>query len=88
MAAYNPNGAEAPGTAGRDEGYLYWIAWLGHNGNSVFQTADANGVYRRIYLSATCRSMASILLSSPLQPVITPFAPLFGPTGPCVGQGP
>jgi phospholipid/cholesterol/gamma-HCH transport system substrate-binding protein len=77
MAAYNPNGAEAPGTPGRDEGYLYWIAWLGHNGNSVFQTSDANGVYRRIYLSATCTSLAQLLLSSPIEPVITPFAPLF-----------
>ena len=28
MAAYNPRGREAVGTAGRDEGYLYWAAWL------------------------------------------------------------
>ena len=34
MAAHNPNGAEPAGTAGRDEGYLYWPAWLGHNGNT------------------------------------------------------
>ena len=83
MAAYNPNGAEAPGTPNRDEGYLYWIAWLGHNANSVFQTADAHGFYRRIYLTATCQSMSQILLSSPLAPVVTPFAPLFLPTGVC-----
>jgi phospholipid/cholesterol/gamma-HCH transport system substrate-binding protein len=83
MVAYNPNGAEAPGTPGRDEGYLYWLGWLGHNANSVFQAGDAHGFYRRIYLSATCDSMAQILLSSPLQPLITPFAPLFAPTGPC-----
>ncbi len=38
MAAYNPNGAEAPGAPGRDEGYLFWGAWLGHNGDSVFST--------------------------------------------------
>ncbi len=43
MAAYNPNGAEAPGTAGRDEGYLYWLGWLGHVGNSTFQAQDATG---------------------------------------------
>jgi phospholipid/cholesterol/gamma-HCH transport system substrate-binding protein len=83
MAAYNPNGAEAPGTSGRDEGYLYWLGWLSHNANSVFQAGDAHGFYRRIYLSATCDSFEQILLSSPLQPIITPFAPLFAPTGPC-----
>ena len=77
MAAYNPNGAEAPGSSGRDEGYLYWLGWLSHNANSVFQAGDAHGFYRRIYLSATCSSMRSILLSSPLQPIVTPFAPLF-----------
>jgi phospholipid/cholesterol/gamma-HCH transport system substrate-binding protein len=77
MVAYNPKGAEAPGTAGRDEGYLYWLGWLSHNANSVFQAGDAHGFYRRIYLSATCSSMRSILLSSPLQAIVTPFAPLF-----------
>jgi phospholipid/cholesterol/gamma-HCH transport system substrate-binding protein len=82
MAAYNPNGAEAPGTSGRDEGYLYWLGWLGHNANSVFQAGDAHGFYRRIYLSATCSSLAQMLLSSPLQPIVTPFAPLFSPAGP------
>jgi phospholipid/cholesterol/gamma-HCH transport system substrate-binding protein len=77
MAAYNPDGANAPGSANRDEGYLYWLAWLGHNGNSVFQGADATGFYRRIYLTQTCSSAQSLLLSSPLQPIITPFAALF-----------
>jgi phospholipid/cholesterol/gamma-HCH transport system substrate-binding protein len=60
MAAYNPNGAEAAGTPGRDEGYLYWAGWLGHNGNSVFQGQDANGLYRRIYFTAGCNTLASI----------------------------
>ena len=36
MAAYNPHGAEPPGTPGRDEGYLYWLGWLSHVGNSTF----------------------------------------------------
>ena len=35
MAAFNPGGAQPPGAPGRDEGYLYWAAWLGHNNNSV-----------------------------------------------------
>ncbi len=78
MAAYNPHGAEAPGTPGRDEGYLYWIAWLSHNGTLVFDSQDANGPYRRIYLSETCNNVEQILLSSPLAPLITGLGPLIG----------
>ena len=43
MAAFNPNGAEPASEApDRDEGYLYWGAWLAHNGVSVFGQ-DAHG---------------------------------------------
>jgi phospholipid/cholesterol/gamma-HCH transport system substrate-binding protein len=83
MAAYNPRGAEPVGTPGRDEGYLYWLAWLGHNGNSVFQAQDGNGSYRRIYFTASCGSTASILASSPLAPLATGLGPLVAPGGPC-----
>ena len=30
--AYNPNGREGPSVDGREEGYLFWAAWLQHNG--------------------------------------------------------
>ena len=69
MASYNPNGAEAPGTPNRDEGYLYWLAWLGHVGNSTFQSQDAHGVYRHVYLMLTCNTARSILDTSPLSPI-------------------
>jgi phospholipid/cholesterol/gamma-HCH transport system substrate-binding protein len=71
MAAYNPNGAESPGTSGRDEGYLYWLGWLGHVGNSTFSSQDAHGVYRHVYVVATCNTVKSIVATSPLAPVIT-----------------
>jgi ABC-type transporter Mla subunit MlaD len=61
MAALNPNGAEDTNTAGRDEGFLYWAAWLGHNGNYVFNTADGNGPWRRIYFTAGCNQLVNIL---------------------------
>jgi phospholipid/cholesterol/gamma-HCH transport system substrate-binding protein len=78
MAAYNPNGAESPGTPGRDEGYLYWLGWLAHVGNSTFSSQDAHGVYRHIYLVATCNTIKSIVTSSPLAPVVTGFDQLLG----------
>ena len=83
MAAFNPGGAEPPGAAGRDEGYLYWTAWLSHNNNNVFSSQDAHGVYRRGYFTASCRSAANIAAVNPLAPVITGVDQLLGPGGPC-----
>ena len=71
MAAYNPGGANPPGSPGRDEGYLYWVAWLGHNGNLVFDSQDANGLYRRIYLTASCADIQNLLASNPLAGAIS-----------------
>jgi phospholipid/cholesterol/gamma-HCH transport system substrate-binding protein len=76
MAAYNPNGAQGPGTPSRDEGYLYWLGWLAHVGNSTFSSQDAHGVYRHIYLVATCNTIKSILDTSPLS--ATPIAEITG----------
>jgi phospholipid/cholesterol/gamma-HCH transport system substrate-binding protein len=78
MAAYNPNGAESPGTPGRDEGYLYWLGWLAHVGNSTFSSQDAHGVYRHIYLVATCNTIKSIVFSSPIAPAVTGLDQLLG----------
>lgn len=83
MAAYNPNGAEPVGTEGRDEGYLYWAAWLGHNANSVFSTTDADNLFRRVYLSVRCDNAANILANSPLAPALTGLGALFTAGGPC-----
>jgi ABC-type transporter Mla subunit MlaD len=93
MAAYNPkcglggcqatlnnDGQDAPGTPNRDEGYLYWLGWLAHVGNSTFQTQDAHGIYRHIYLTLGCNTAASILASTPLAPLITNFGQLFPPS--------
>jgi phospholipid/cholesterol/gamma-HCH transport system substrate-binding protein len=85
MASYNPNGAEGPNVPGRDEGYLYWAAWLGHNSNSVFQVQDAHGVDRRIYLTLGCDQALALLGASPLAGPITGLEPLFAIGGPFAG---
>jgi phospholipid/cholesterol/gamma-HCH transport system substrate-binding protein len=85
MAAYNPNGAEPPGAPGRDEGYLFWAAWLGHVGNSVFSTGDAHGFLRRIYLTMGCDEAQSLLGASPFAPLVTGLGVLFDPGGPFDG---
>jgi phospholipid/cholesterol/gamma-HCH transport system substrate-binding protein len=62
MGAYNPGGTEGisegcekSGTCtseerARNEGYLYWLAWVGQNTVSIFSTADALGPIRRAHL--------------------------------------
>lgn len=82
MAAYNPGGANGPGV-GRDEGYLYWLGWLAHVGNSTFSSQDAHGVYRHIYLVLTCNTAQSIIATSPLASAITGLGVLQAPGGPC-----
>jgi len=85
MAAYNPGGAQPPGAANREEGYLYYLAWLAHNGNSVFQAQDANGTYRRIYFTAPCGVLRLLVAGIPggIGPIVTPFTALFNPGAPC-----
>ena len=96
MAAYNPHGAQGcpggqcdPQPAGkpaRDEGYLYWASWLGHDANTVFQNQDANGLYRRVYFTASCQQVHSLLESSPLAALVTPFGAVFQTACPVGGS--
>jgi phospholipid/cholesterol/gamma-HCH transport system substrate-binding protein len=68
MAAFNPRGAEPAGTPGRDEGYLYWAAWLGHNSNQVFSMGDAHGTYRRLLTTLSCANLRNAIADpDPLQ---------------------
>jgi phospholipid/cholesterol/gamma-HCH transport system substrate-binding protein len=76
MGAHNPKGAEPvyPTFAEnreRDEGYLFWVAWAAQNGNSVFSTADAQGVLRRIFVFANCNTIRGEVAAQPaLGPVL------------------
>ncbi len=55
IGAFNPGGAE-PLTGDlavdrdREEGLLYWLAWVSQTGVSLFNTSDATGPFRRITL--------------------------------------
>ncbi len=62
MAAFNPNGAEPTGTAGRDEGYLFWagVARPQHR-QPLLGSGDGNGYYRRIYLSMGCEQINDLI---------------------------
>jgi phospholipid/cholesterol/gamma-HCH transport system substrate-binding protein len=57
MVGFNPNGREGPDNPKRDEGFLYWIAWLDHNGAALFSSSDANGPFRPVTLGAPCSTL-------------------------------
>ena len=83
--AYNPNGAEPVGAAGRDEGWLYWVAWASHVGNSLFSAGDANASYWRVYLSQSCEAALNIVGS--IDPVVEQFRKILtGLTDPILQQ--
>jgi phospholipid/cholesterol/gamma-HCH transport system substrate-binding protein len=65
LAAYNENGRQGPDVAGRDEGYLFWLAWLQHNGASLFSTSDANGPFRPVTLGGTCTVLRELTGDNP-----------------------
>lgn len=78
MLGNNPNGREGPDQADRDEGYLFWLAWLSHETINLVNIDDANGPMRPIFLTGTCSTLTSLVNDQPalefaqnLTPVLT-----------------
>jgi phospholipid/cholesterol/gamma-HCH transport system substrate-binding protein len=88
IGAYNPAGAGKPtGTlqqqANAPRSYLYWLAWLGQNTNSLFSTADGQGVFRRIAVGGVgCGTFGALLGELPA-PLKTQLLGLLGGIGLC-----
>jgi phospholipid/cholesterol/gamma-HCH transport system substrate-binding protein len=75
MGAYNPGGAESlaglsvPAQRARNEGFLYWLAWTAQNGVSLFNTADAQGPWRRVTICGVPGVILQSLIGSVLESV-------------------
>ena len=65
MVGYNQDGREPPDKATRDEGYLYWIAWLGHIGGALFSTSDNGGTLRPTAIQASCQTIKGTINEFP-----------------------
>lgn len=66
MLAHNPRGREGPDVPGRDEGFLFYAAWLGHQSVNIFSNADAHGPQRALTLGGTCATIQGTAQSAPL----------------------
>ena len=65
LLAFNSKGREGPEVAGRDEGYLFYFAWLAHQSVSLFSSQDAHGVFRPLVLAGTCNTLQNSLSALP-----------------------
>ncbi len=65
MLGFNPRGREGPDDRGREEGYLFWLAWAAHQGVNLHNIDDANGVLRPIFLTGTCDTLANLVEGEP-----------------------
>jgi phospholipid/cholesterol/gamma-HCH transport system substrate-binding protein len=76
IGAYNPagtqrvssdcenNGACSSSDLNMKKGYLYWLAWVAQNSNSLFSTSDAEGPLRRALFMFDCNSIQAALEQS------------------------
>ncbi|HEX8976863.1 MAG TPA: MlaD family protein [Solirubrobacteraceae bacterium] len=81
MLGYYPTGAG-------QHGYLWWLAWLDHNARTLFSIQDANGVFRPLFLQASCASLNQISQGITGASLLLNLDPIIGPTGICnTGNG-
>jgi phospholipid/cholesterol/gamma-HCH transport system substrate-binding protein len=76
MAAYNQNGREGPEVAGRQESYLFWIAWVAHQSAQLFSSADAHGPFRPSLVSGSCQFFRGLVQDRPEQEFLMNLTPL------------
>ncbi|WP_205699482.1 MlaD family protein [Conexibacter sp. SYSU D00693] len=75
MVGFNPRGREGPAVKARDEGFLFWIAWLNHNSTAIWPTSDAHGPMRAGAIAATCGVLRQVASDggNPLDVLLTPL---------------
>jgi phospholipid/cholesterol/gamma-HCH transport system substrate-binding protein len=60
--------------------YLWWLAWLNHNARTLFSTQDANGVFRPLFLEASCSTYSQLLKFNPAAALVVAGNPVLTAT--------
>jgi hypothetical protein len=89
--AYNPGGRQkltgnVEADLKRDEGLLFWLAWVSQNTTSIFSTADASGPYRRIIAMVTCSALLASVKQEPATELILGFSKVLNDPGLCPAE--
>ena len=83
LAAYNPNGQEDPNNPARQEGYLFWAAWVQHMATQLFSSSDANGVFRPVTIAAPCATVEQIVKEEPQLEFLAMLTPILTDSQAC-----
>ena len=93
MLSFNPGGHEELDTSGtaeahnanrmRDEGYLFWLAWVAQNTTSIMSTGDAQGNFRRFNVSASCSTIRGLVEEEPALEILLGVTSLLNDPGFC-----
>jgi len=76
MLTHNQRGREEPQNAARDEGYLFWLAWVTHQTANLQSLDDANGPMRPIFATGTCTTLTSLVNDLPQAEILLGLSPL------------
>ena len=85
LLGYNPNGREGTGDANRQEGYLFWLAWLNHAATQLFSSSDAHGTFRPVTIATPCATLQQVLQAQPGLEFTSVLTPLLTDSAACNG---
>jgi phospholipid/cholesterol/gamma-HCH transport system substrate-binding protein len=86
LLAFNPNGREDPGNAARQEGYLFWAAWLQHMATQLFSSADAHGTFRPVTIAAPCATVEQLVKEEPELEFLAMLTPILTDSAACATE--
>ena len=87
LIGFNPGGAEAPSIGARQEGYLFWIAWVNHMALNLFSTSDAHGTFRPTTVGAPCATITQLVDGRPELEFLQSLTPLLVDSAACQATG-
>ncbi len=83
LLGYNQNGPEGPENAARQEGYLFYLAWLNHVGVELFSSSDAHGVLRPTTIASPCSAITQIITQQPQLEFLSGLTPILTDSAAC-----
>ena len=83
MLAFNPGGREDPEKASRQEGYLFYLAWVQHMATQLFSSSDAHGVFRPATIAAPCATIEQLVKEEPELEFLSTLTPILADSAAC-----